>query len=132
MLKLEAMGLFVDNIEVMVKFYRDAMGMAIDWDGGGYVSCKAGGISFRLCERKIMQSGIKTPFASPTGINSNMEIGFGLPSFSDVDREFARLVSAGAQPVGEPRTEPWGQRCCFVADPEGNLIELWSGNDDTP
>jgi len=26
----------------------------------------------------------------------------------------------------EPTTEPWGQRTCYVADPEGNLIEIGS------
>ena len=26
----------------------------------------------------------------------------------------------------EPTTEPWGQRTCYVADPEGNLIEISS------
>ena len=28
----------------------------------------------------------------------------------------------------EPTTEPWGQRTCYVADPEGNLIEIGSFN----
>ncbi len=26
----------------------------------------------------------------------------------------------------EPTTEPWGQRTCYIADPEGNLIEIGS------
>ena len=25
-----------------------------------------------------------------------------------------------------PTTEPWGQRTCYIADPEGNLIEIGS------
>jgi len=32
----------------------------------------------------------------------------------------------GATPVLSPETEPWGQRTCYVADPEGNLIEIGS------
>ena len=28
----------------------------------------------------------------------------------------------------EPTTEPWGQRTCYIADPEGNLIEIGSFN----
>ena len=27
-----------------------------------------------------------------------------------------------------PTTEPWGQRTCYIADPEGNLIEIGSFN----
>ena len=28
--------------------------------------------------------------------------------------------------IMEPTTEPWGQRTCYIADPEGNLIEIGS------
>lgn len=55
MLKLEVVGLFVSNMEIMVKFYKDVIGMDINWDGSGYTSCKTeSGISFSLCERKIL------------------------------------------------------------------------------
>ena len=37
-------------------------------------------------------------------------------------------MSNGATPVLEPENEPWGQRTCYVADPEGNLIEIGSWN----
>ena len=35
-------------------------------------------------------------------------------------------VKKVARPVMEPATMPWGQRTCYVADPEGNLIEIGS------
>lgn len=28
--------------------------------------------------------------------------------------------------IMEPATEPWGQRTCYIADPEGNLVEIGS------
>ena len=31
-------------------------------------------------------------------------------------------------PTLEPELEPWGQRTCYIADPEGNLIEIGSWN----
>ena len=34
----------------------------------------------------------------------------------------------GATAVLDPTTEPWGQRTCYIADPEGNLIEIGSWN----
>ena len=55
-----------------------------------------------------------------------MEISLDVPTFDDVDREFKSAVSKGAKPVLEPTTEPWGQRTCYVADPDGNLIEISS------
>ncbi|MBO4673317.1 MAG: glyoxalase, partial [Bacteroidaceae bacterium] len=35
----------------------------------------------------------------------------------------------GAKSVLPPTTEPWGQRTCYVADPDGNLIEIGSFNE---
>jgi uncharacterized glyoxalase superfamily protein PhnB len=45
-----------------------------------------------------------------------------------VDLEYENAISKGATPVLEPTTEPWGQRTCYIADPEGNLIEIGSWN----
>lgn len=56
----------------------------------------------------------------------NDSCGFDVPVFEDVDMEFKRVVEAGAKPVLSPVTEPWGQRTSYVADPEGNLIEIGS------
>lgn len=49
-------------------------------------------------------------------------------TFEEVDASFRRTVEHGATPVLEPTTEPWGQRTCYIADPEGNLIEIGSWN----
>ena len=46
---------------------------------------------------------------------------------TDLQREEGRPQTR-PQPLLEPETEPWGQRTCFVADPEGNLIEIGSFN----
>jgi catechol 2,3-dioxygenase-like lactoylglutathione lyase family enzyme len=53
--------------------------------------------------------------------------GFGHVAFDvdGVDAEFDRLVALGALPVMTPRPSPEpGVRMAFVADPEGNLVEL--------
>jgi catechol 2,3-dioxygenase-like lactoylglutathione lyase family enzyme len=56
--------------------------------------------------------------------------GHGHAAFTVADLEgvFARAVEAGGRPVWEPRPSPRaGQRIAFVADPDGNLVELMSG-----
>lgn len=55
-----------------------------------------------------------------------MELAFDLPSYEDVDREYQRVLEAGAEPVLAPVKEPWGQRISYVTDPDGNLIEIGS------
>ena len=45
----------------------------------------------------------------------------------DLDASFERVVALGARPVMTPRPSPEpGVRMAYVADPEGNLVELLS------
>jgi len=44
----------------------------------------------------------------------------------DVDAEFARLAGALDDVVLEPTTMPWGNRSTLFADPDGNLVNLFS------
>ena len=49
-------------------------------------------------------------------------------SVDDLDATFARALAAGGRAIWEPRPSPKpGQRIAFVADPDGNLVELMSG-----
>jgi lactoylglutathione lyase len=55
--------------------------------------------------------------------------GFGHVAFdvADLDATFERVVGLGARPVLTPQPSPEaGVRMAFVADPEGNLVELLS------
>ena len=60
------------------------------------------------------------------GLNGHCGIALYVDTFEEVDASFRRVVDNGAVPVMEPTTEPWGQRTCYIADPEGNLIEIGS------
>ncbi len=127
--RFNMIGLFVKDLEGMVEFYRDVMGLEIEWDGQGpYAEFKHEGIRFAMYEREKLPELLgKTP-DYPDGLNGTFELALDLPGFGDVDAEFRRAVDAGAAPVYEPRDEPWGMRSSMIADPEGNLIEIGSWN----
>jgi uncharacterized glyoxalase superfamily protein PhnB len=42
----------------------------------------------------------------------------------DLDDEFARISAEGATVVTPPETEPWGERFCQFADPNGLVWQL--------
>lgn len=42
----------------------------------------------------------------------------------DLDAEFARIEAGGARVVTPPETEPWGERYCQFADPNGIVWQL--------
>lgn len=44
----------------------------------------------------------------------------------DVDAAYAALAAKGVQSLNVPHDMPgWGSRCFHLADPEGNLIEVY-------
>ncbi|MBC9786423.1 VOC family protein [Heliobacterium chlorum] len=132
-IKFDAIGIFVGNIKKMVAFYRDVLGLDIDWDEEGpHAEFKHEGIRVMMYERKLLPGYLGTDVSFPTGLNGTFELAIDLPLFSDVDKEFERVVGLGAQPVVSPRNEPWGMRTSYVADPEGNLIEIGSWGKGEP
>ena len=42
----------------------------------------------------------------------------------DLDDAFARIAASGARVITEPETEPWGERYCQFADPNGLVWQL--------
>ena len=120
-------ALFTTDNQKMVDFYCDIFGFETSWNGLDIdVEMHLDGMRILLFPRESIEKMTQQRFAYPSGINGTMEISFDVPSFADVDKEYVRAVSMGAKPIMEPTTEPWGQRTCYVADPEGNLIEISS------
>jgi catechol 2,3-dioxygenase-like lactoylglutathione lyase family enzyme len=117
-------GLFVEDLEKMVRFYRDVLGFETDWDGGPFCSFKVKDGGLFMFDRRLFAESMKQPYVGPQGYNLTMEIGIGVPSKEDVDREYARLMALGVNSLQAPETMPWGQRNFWISDPEGNYIEV--------
>jgi lactoylglutathione lyase len=125
-LEIGAIGIYVKDIKKMVEFYRDAMGYDIEWDGGSFAGVRmSSGIFFNLCVRDSTDR-----FSFTDGINGTFQVSCNVTDADDVDREYKRLLEMGATPVYPPTTEPYGMRVSFVADPEGNQIEICASLDD--
>lgn len=124
---LEGFGLFVEDMGTMIRFYRDVLGFEItEPENAVNVYLKKDGVLFMLYERKNFEKMTGHAYEYLKGLNGHYEIALKVDSFSEVDETFAETVSRGAKPVMQPETMPWGQRTCYVADPEGNLIEIGS------
>ena len=127
--RIDLIGIFVKDIKSMVAFYRDVLGFEIDWDGQGpYAEFSNEGVRFAMYERAQLPGLLGQTPTYPSGLNGTFEIALDLPTSAEADREFARVVKGGGKSIYEPRDEPWGQHTSYVADPEGNLIEIGSWN----
>ena len=128
-MRLDGFGIFVKDMDTMIRFYRDVLGFEIKEDENtSSVFLKKDGTLFLLYRRTDFEKMINRPLEYASGINGHYEIALSVENYTEVDLAFKTVTSKGAAPVLEPTTEPWGQRTCYIADPEGNLIEIGSFN----
>ena len=126
-MRLDGFGLFVEDMGRMVRFYRDVLGFEIkEAEDTSNVYLVKDGTLFLLYGRKDFEKMTDHRYEYVKGLNGHSELCLYVDTFGEVDEAFRDAVAKGAQPVLEPTTEPWGQRTCYIADPEGNLIEIGS------
>ncbi|MBE5760934.1 MAG: glyoxalase [Clostridiales bacterium] len=128
-MRLDGFGIFVEDMAKMICFYRDVLGFEIkeDEDASNVYLIKDDTL-FLLYGRKDFEKMTSRKYEYIKGLNGHTEIALYVDSFEEVDAAYKKAISKGAVSVLEPVTEPWGQRTCYIADPEGNLIEIGSFN----
>ena len=126
-MRLDGFGIFVNDMGRMIRFYRDVLGFEIkEAEDTKNVYLVKDGTLFLLYGRKDFEKMTNRKYNYATGLNGHFELALYVDTFEEVDASFKAAVENGAEPVLEPTTEPWGQRTCYIADPEGNLIEIGS------
>jgi lactoylglutathione lyase len=126
---LDHAGLSVADLDAARAFYERALGfeleLAFELPGGirgAMLRLESGG-RLELFEHPEPVAGL-TP-ASPLEALGTRGYGHFAVGAPDIDALFARAVEAGATDLVSPRPSPEpGVRFAFVADPEGNLVEL--------
>ena len=128
-MRLDGFGLFVDDMANMIRFYRDVLGFEIkEGEDTSNVYLIKDDTLFLLYGRKDFEKMTSRKYEYIKGLNGHTEIALYVDTFEEVDAEYEKAISKGSVSVLEPETEPWGQRTCYIADPEGNLIEIGSFN----
>ena len=128
-MRLDGFGIMVKAMAVMVRFYRDVLGFEIKEDENtSNVFLEKDGTLFLLYRRTDFEKMTNRQYNYADNINGHYEIALSVENYAAVDKTFDEVVSKGATPVMKSTTEEWGQRTCYIADPEGNLIEIGSFN----
>ena len=126
-MKLDGFGVFVKDMPTMVRFYRDVLGFEIkEAEDASNVFLEKDGTLFLFYRRSDFENMTSTKFNYAEKINGHFEIALGVENYAAVDKAYNEIVAKGGKSVMPPRTEPWGQRTCYIADPEGNLVEIGS------
>lgn len=128
-MRLDGFGLFVNDMGTMIRFYRDVLGFEIkEGEDTSNVYLVKDGTLFLLYSRQDFEKMTSRKYEYIKGLNGHFEIALYVDTFEEVDKAYEDAVAKGAVSVLAPETEPWGQRTCYIADPEGNLVEIGSFN----
>ena len=128
-MRLDGYGLFVKDMTAMIRFYRDVLGFEIkEAEDTENVYFVKDGTLFLLYGRKNFEALTDKRYEYLKGVNAHSEMALYVDTFEEVDEQYRNVIENGATSLMEPTTEPWGQRTCFIADPEGNIIEIGSWN----
>jgi len=129
-LRLDHVALSVGDLDAACEFYSRAFEFArqLKFELAphpirGLMLRHESGMRLELFEREGSAPGVQ----GATPIEALATRGYGHFAFAapDIDVLFAQALGAGASAVVEPAPSPEpGVRFAFVADPEGNLVEL--------
>jgi catechol 2,3-dioxygenase-like lactoylglutathione lyase family enzyme len=127
---IDHVGVSVADIEAAEGFYGDAFGftrqLAFELSPHpirGVMLTHPSGFRLELFEHSESAPGLRA--ATPIEAHATRGYSHFALSAPDIDGVFAAALAAGARSVVEPRPSPEpGVRFAFLADPEGNLVEL--------
>lgn len=121
--KIEAMVMFVQDLNICTAFYRDTFKLH-------YQGSDADSSAF------LLQEGLSLILLSPEGAadllgtqgngvtTARRPNGLLAASVADVDAAYEELKANGVTFVRPPTDQRWGLRTAHFADPEGNLWEI--------
>jgi len=113
-MRISYVNVFVSDLPRAVEFYRDRLGLALEFSSPehGYASFSAGGIRLGVALAGADQAQL-------VGRHS----GIGL-EVTDLEAEHARLSGIGVRFTMPPTKQPWGGFMAMISDADGNVFYL--------
>ena len=117
---MASIGEIVDDMAAAVAFYRDVLGLEVEWnEGTGYATAKvAGAMHFGIWSREAAAEATlgdkEAASRIPLGFTVEFEV-------DEVQAASSTLESKGWKVLQAPRTEDWGQTTSRFLSPSGAL-----------
>lgn len=127
-------GEIVEDVDAAVAFYRDVLGLEVEYDGeGAYADVKVSGIAhYGLWDRRAAAESILGDRALADQVPLGFALGFEVDA---VDADSTTAEQRGLALIQQPKTEPWGQVVSRFLLPSGLVGEFsetpWARTLDT-
>jgi uncharacterized protein len=128
--RLSIVTLGARDMGALRRFYRSLGWPELPNGDDTWTGFLLGGVLLALFPMHDLTAEAAPGSAHPTGW-SGVSLACTVDSRDEVDRAYAAAVNAGATPVAAGVDRPWGGRSAFVADPEGNRLEIIWGPEAT-
>tara|TARA_B100000530_G_scaffold317625_1_gene248789 strand:- start:310 stop:711 length:402 start_codon:yes stop_codon:yes gene_type:complete len=104
------------NLEATVAFYKDIIGMIVEWqpDNDNYYLTSG---NDNLALHRTTEEHTENP-------NRLDHIGFFIDDPSKVDKWHEYLMSCGVNIVSKPKTHRDGARSLYCKDPDGTIVQM--------
>jgi catechol 2,3-dioxygenase-like lactoylglutathione lyase family enzyme len=118
---IDAITLFVEDLETTKAFYRRAFGLPIHYEDDNSAVLNFNGLLINLLKVSEAPELIQPAAVADPEAGSRFQITIGV---EDVDAMCADLASRGVELLNGPIDRPWGIRTASFRDPAGHIWEI--------
>jgi catechol 2,3-dioxygenase-like lactoylglutathione lyase family enzyme len=121
LLRIEAVTLFVEDLERAKRFYEQAFAVAVHFEDADSVVFGFDGLLINLLREEAVPELIEPARMAPASAGARSVYTIAV---DDVDERCRELAARGIALLNGPIDRPWGPRTASFQDPDGNIWEL--------
>ena len=110
---LVGVTIWTEDLERLVQFYRDTLGLKLRSHHGDFVNFDFGGVRLNLGYHDRVKGHARDPH--------RIMVHLGV---SNIQAEYRRLMERGVEFIRAPEQEGWGGWVATFPDPDGNILQF--------
>ena len=118
---IDAITLFVEDLEGTKRFYREVFGLSVAYEDDDSAVFDFGNTIINLLVTTAARELIEPAVVASREAGSRLQLTI---KVDDVDAVCAELASRGVELLNGPMDRPWGVRTASFSDPGGHIWEI--------
>lgn len=113
--------LITDDYDKSFLFYKNTLGFTVEREVREEEFCQ---FSLSNCNLAIYGRAHAQKLLGSHQLSMSGGAIYSFPNSDDIDADYEKLKNKGVSFLGQPTTQPWGQRTAYFTDPDGHIWEL--------